>query len=114
MGVGSFERVREELALSENLGHGATYLVPRFLLQPEGGTDLADVGNPYSFYLSRLDNIAASASTRDPRGPESWPDDVLIGESDVVYLSFLRTGAALNGQVGSPLKQMAMLPHRAG
>jgi hypothetical protein len=110
MGAGSFERVREELALSEHLGHGASYLVPRFLLQPEGGTDLADVGNPYSFYLSLLNDIAASTSARHPR-PESLPDDLLINESDVVYLSFLRTGAALNGQVGTPLKQMALLPH---
>jgi hypothetical protein len=110
MYASSFERVCEELTRHEKLDCGP-YLVPRFLFEPSGDTDLVDVGNPYSFYLALLSDIAAYAAASEPEGHASWLGNALLNNSDVVYLSFLRTGAALNGEIGTPLKQMALLPH---
>ena len=84
----------------------SSYLVPRFIVEPGAGAGLVDVGNPYAFYRKLLGDIATLAEGRACESASRQPD-----ENDVVYLSFTRTGAALNGRVGTALSQIAFLPH---
>src|SRR6266540_2296608 len=83
------------------------YLVPRFVVEPDAGTDLIDVGNPYVFYgdvVAGIMDLASDGALDD--GPAHHRFD----ETDVVYLSFVRTAAAFNGRIGTALSQLALAP----
>lgn len=84
-------------------GADAEYWVPRFLVAGGSSTELVDVGNPYAFYR----RVVADIRARDAAPPSDDP----LGEADVVYLTFLRTFAALNDEIGTPLKQIAFVAH---
>jgi hypothetical protein len=106
----SIERVLDALRQHEQDSDrgGIGYRVPRFVAAHGTGTDLVDVGNPYAFYRDLICGLVAS---RASRAGETMPANRPIDQTDVVYLSFLRTGAALDGRIGTALSQLAFLPH---
>ena len=63
----SFERVLDQLTRNERDPRSSKgpFLVPRFVLEAGAGTDLVDVGNPYSFYRNLLCGIAEAAAGRE-------------------------------------------------
>jgi hypothetical protein len=77
--------------------------VPAFLLGQDYGTQLQDVGDPYRFYAEACDRILEE----DLTGPSGVRG---VTEGDVVYLSFIRSFASLDGRIGSALSQIAFLP----
>jgi hypothetical protein len=106
----SIERVLDALRQHEQDPDrgGIGYRVPRFVAAHGTGTDLVDVGNPYTFYRNLISDLVASHASR---AGETMSANRPIDQTDVVYLSFLRTGAALDGRIGTALSQLAFLPH---
>jgi hypothetical protein len=88
---------------------GQSYRVPAFLLGHAGSTHLLDAGDPYLFYMDVCDRILRAAVER-----AAQPSAVELGEQDVVYLSFIRSFAALDCRIGSALSQLAFLPFIRG
>jgi hypothetical protein len=96
------ELLARALATQEALRAVEDYVVPRCVVEETTRTDLVNVGNPYGFYRHRLAELSAS--------PAWAREDGTLSERDVMYLTFLRTFAAVNGEIGTPLKQIAFLP----
>lgn len=91
-------------ALARHVGEfPGPYRIPRFLLDGGLATSLVDAGDPCQFFIDVIDDITSHS-------PSTAVSDSL-NERDLVYLSFMRTFASLNGQVGTPLKQLAFLQH---
>ncbi|HET7590117.1 MAG TPA: hypothetical protein VFK14_08060 [Solirubrobacterales bacterium] len=92
-------------ALRKRIGGArpSAYQVPAFLLGQSHRTQLQDVGDPYRFYVDACDRILESAPTSVSRARG-------LAEGDVVYLSFIRSFAALDKRIGSALSQIAFLP----
>jgi hypothetical protein len=63
------------------------------------------VGDPYRFFVGVFDHIGSKAV--DAGVSRSGG----LSVADVVYLSFIRTFAALDGRVGTALAQIAFLPY---
>lgn len=99
----SLGAVISELARFEPHGYGRSYQVPRFITEETDSTELVDIGNPYSFFIERLTTLSVAPDLTLP-GPG-------IHGNDFLYLTFLRSFASLNGEIGTPLKQIAFLPH---
>ncbi len=81
------------------------YLVPEILVGGSSPRRLVDVGHPYRFYLGILDAIAELGRCGGETSAGSLSPD------DLVYLSFVRTFAALDGRIGTALSQIAFLPY---
>jgi len=66
---------------------------------------LVNAGNPYGFYLHIMERIAEE--NLNGRGlAKAWA----LSEKDIVYQSFIRNFATLNGERGTALKQIGFLP----
>lgn len=98
----AFELVATELAMRQSTGVAMNYKVPRFLLESTHSTDLTGIGNPYNFFIQIFDQISENSFNIKDHGS--------ISHNDFIYLTFLRTFASLNGEIGTPLKQIAFLP----
>jgi hypothetical protein len=106
----NIEQLHDELRrlASEPPALQGPYLVPRFVVEPGAGTDLVDVGNPYAFYRDTVAAIVELSKSTDGRAASERRG---LDETDVVYLSFVRSSAALNGRIGTALSQLALVPH---
>ncbi|HVW42724.1 MAG TPA: hypothetical protein VHC18_15370 [Amycolatopsis sp.] len=97
-----FDRLRTILRAKADLPYAGPFLVPEFLLGGSSARRLADAGNPWRFFLRVCDDIAGFGGM-----PVSSRE---LSEDDCVYLSFIRTFAALDGRIGTALTQLAFLP----
>ena len=97
-----FGRLRRVLRAKAELPYPRPYLVPEFLLGGSSPRRMADAGNPWRFFLRVCDEIAGVAGSPAPARE--------LTEDDCVYLSFIRTFAALDGRIGTALTQLAFLP----
>ena len=83
-----------------------TYLVPEVLVGGASPRKLVDVGNPYAYYCKVFSNIQEQSNRLEQNDNSS-----LLSRRDVIYQSFIRTFAALNGKIGTALTQIAFLPY---
>lgn len=105
--INAFHRVLNEIRLLRGQGN-SNYWVPHFLVDSDAELNLVDVGDAYSFYINVFDEIEAfSNSIKIKKECEQNS----ISEKDVIYLTFMRTFASLNNEIGTPLKQIAFLTH---
>lgn len=79
------------------------YWVPEILVGGSSFHELVNVGNPFQFYSHIFEEIASRSSC----GTSPNKD---ISVRDCVYQAYIRTFAALNGEIGTALKQIAFLP----
>lgn len=98
----ALEQVRA--ALVSHIGEfSGTYRVPRFLKDGGLDTESVGIGDPCRYFIDIIDEIVGQGS--------GVAANVRLGERDLIYLSFMRTFASLNDEVGTPLKQLAFLTH---
>ena len=83
----------------------SSFRVPAFLVTDRLSAELVEVGEPYRFYLSVLEDIVSQPA------PKPRICDRGLTSTDTVYLSFIRTFAALDGRIGTALSQIAFLRH---
>jgi hypothetical protein len=102
--TGALDQLRNILREKAGCGSDLSYLVPGFLIGHPGDTRPRDVGDPYLFYAQVCDDIFESPI--DTTSGEGAP----LVEGDLVYLSFIRTFAALDNRIGTALSQIAFLP----
>lgn len=101
----TFAKLRRCVGERATVSEGGSFQVPQFLCRPDGASALIDAGCPYRFYAQILDQIADASPGPPGRGSEAG-----LASEDVVYLSFIRTYAALDGRPGTALSQIAFLP----
>lgn len=83
----------------------SNYWVPSTLIGGTSANTLVNAGNPYGFYLHIMERIAEE--NLNGRGlAKAWA----LSEKDIVYQSFIRNFATLNGERGTALKQIGFLP----
>lgn len=102
-GNDEFHAVRRMLHERAHDSAERPYFVPEILLGGSSAERLVDVRNPYRFFSDVFDRIAAGTGT-------SGLSNTALSASDCIYQSFMRSFAALNGEIGTPLKQIAFLP----
>jgi hypothetical protein len=75
------------------------------LLDESSSARYTDAGEPYFFFSRLIDRLVSA-------GPAAEPARVRgLSARDTVYLSFIRTFAALDGRIGTALTQIALLPY---
>ena len=95
----AISQVRGLLAAKQ--GSRQTFLVPEFLAKPDSTrTRMVDVGDPYTFFVKKIDEILDRSAPPGARG---------IGTRDVVYQGFMRSFGSLDARIGTALTQLAFL-----